>query len=290
MIVTRFAPSPTGRLHLGHAYSAVLGHAGRARAAASSRLRIEDLDPTRSRPEFVDGIFEDLRWLGLEWDEPVLVQSRAHARLCRQRSSDCARAASPIPASAPAPTSPQSLTAPHGDAATSYPGTCRGLPDDPERRATDAAQLAARTRPRRLRSPACPAGPKHDGAQLHRAGRATSATRSSPARMRRPPTISPCVVDDAASGVTTGRARRRPAPLDADPAPAPAAARPARADLSPPPARHARRRPPPRQARPRADARRDARSRRRRTSARGRPARRQASAWFRIRRRTRGPP
>ena len=56
MIVTRFAPSPTGRLHLGHAYSALVGHA-RARASGGAfRLRIEDLDQTRSRPEFVDGI------------------------------------------------------------------------------------------------------------------------------------------------------------------------------------------------------------------------------------------
>src|SRR5216110_1311729 len=75
-MTTRFAPSPTGRLHLGHAYSAVLGHARARESGGRFLLRIEDLDPTRSRPEFVDGIFEDLRWLGLEWDEPVLVQSQ----------------------------------------------------------------------------------------------------------------------------------------------------------------------------------------------------------------------
>ena len=68
MIVTRFAPSPTGRLHLGHAFSAALGHARRAGSGGKFLLRIEDLDPARCRPEFVDGIFEDLRWLGLEWD------------------------------------------------------------------------------------------------------------------------------------------------------------------------------------------------------------------------------
>ena len=88
MIVTRFAPSPTGRLHLGHAYSA----AHRPCPGAGERrqvlvLRIEDLDQTRSRPEFVDGIFEDLRWLGLDWDEPVLVQSQRTDSLCRQRST-----------------------------------------------------------------------------------------------------------------------------------------------------------------------------------------------------------
>ena len=79
MIVSRFAPSPSGRLHLGHAYSAVIGH-GRARESGGSfLLRIEDLDQTRCKPEFVGGIFEDLRWLGLDWDDPVLVQSQRTA-------------------------------------------------------------------------------------------------------------------------------------------------------------------------------------------------------------------
>ena len=72
MFVTRFAPSPTGRLHLGHAYSAAIGRA----AGSRFRLRIEDLDQTRSRPEFVAGIEEDLRWLGIAWDGEPLVQSQ----------------------------------------------------------------------------------------------------------------------------------------------------------------------------------------------------------------------
>jgi glutamyl-Q tRNA(Asp) synthetase len=73
--VFRFAPSPNGELHLGHALSALVGYE-RARAAGGRFLvRIEDIDATRSRPELVAGIFEDLRWLGLEWEEPVLVQS-----------------------------------------------------------------------------------------------------------------------------------------------------------------------------------------------------------------------
>ena len=70
-MIARFAPSPTGRLHLGHAYSAVVGRA----AGTRFRLRIEDLDAGRCRAEFVDGIFEDLRWLGIGWDGEVLVQS-----------------------------------------------------------------------------------------------------------------------------------------------------------------------------------------------------------------------
>ena len=75
MIVTRFAPSPTGFLHLGHAYAALFA----CRAAQSSGgrflLRIEDIDRVRCRPEFEQAIFEDLRWLGISWEEPVRRQS-----------------------------------------------------------------------------------------------------------------------------------------------------------------------------------------------------------------------
>ncbi len=75
MFVTRFAPSPTGRLHKGHAFSALT--AWRAAKGAGGRflLRIEDIDPTRCRPEFEVGIFEDLAWLGLDWEAPVRRQS-----------------------------------------------------------------------------------------------------------------------------------------------------------------------------------------------------------------------
>ena len=75
MTITRFAPSPTGHLHLGHAYSAVLGYARARDTGGKFLLRIEDLDPTRSRPQYVNGIYEDLIWLGLEWDQPMLIQS-----------------------------------------------------------------------------------------------------------------------------------------------------------------------------------------------------------------------
>ena len=136
MAVTRFAPSPTGRLHLGHAYSAVIGQA-RARASGGRfLLRIEDLDPARSRPEFVAGIEEDLRWLELAWDGEPLVQSErgaAHATALEQLKARglvypcfCTRA--DIAAE---------LAAPHGPAGPAYPGTCRGLADDPGRRATN---------------------------------------------------------------------------------------------------------------------------------------------------------
>lgn len=134
MIVTRFAPSPTGRLHLGHAYSAVLGHKRALESGGRFLLRIEDLDPTRCRREFVGQIIEDLGWLGLEWDGPVVTQSErtviyeeALAKLreqgliypCFCTRSDIAEA----------------LEAPHSRTAY-YPGTCRGRTDDPRRRAS----------------------------------------------------------------------------------------------------------------------------------------------------------
>jgi len=135
MNITRFAPSPTGRLHLGHAFSAVLGHRAAWESGGRFLLRIEDLDEGRSRTEFVEGIFADLRWLGLEWQEPVIVQSERTAAyegaLDQLRTRNLVYACFCTRADIA-----QSLTAPHGDAATSYPGTCRALPDDPNRRAT----------------------------------------------------------------------------------------------------------------------------------------------------------
>ena len=74
-IVTRFAPSPTGRLHLGHAFSALLAHDFARSRDGAFLLRIEDIDPGRSRPEHVDAIIEDLAWLGLEWDGEIIFQS-----------------------------------------------------------------------------------------------------------------------------------------------------------------------------------------------------------------------
>ena len=73
--VTRFAPSPNGFLHVGHALSAIIAHDTARRNGGRFLLRIEDIDLERRRPEFVTAIFEDLNWLGLMWEEPVLVQS-----------------------------------------------------------------------------------------------------------------------------------------------------------------------------------------------------------------------
>ena len=135
---TRFAPSPTGPLHLGHAYSALLAHDFARERGGMFMLRIEDIDPGRARPEHVDGIFEDLGWLGLEWDCEVMFQSERlpayQEALDRLREQGllypcfCTRSeiAAEIAASASAPHPvPGSVTgAPEGPV---YPGTCRGL-------------------------------------------------------------------------------------------------------------------------------------------------------------------
>jgi glutamyl-Q tRNA(Asp) synthetase len=135
MLTTRFAPSPTGRLHLGHAYSSAIGHARARQAGGRFLLRIDDLDQTRSRSEYVAAIEEDLRWLGLSWDgEPLIESTRGgmYAAALEQLRGDglvypcfCTRA--DIAAA---------LAAPHGEAVSAYPGTCRGSPDDPARRAS----------------------------------------------------------------------------------------------------------------------------------------------------------
>jgi glutamyl-Q tRNA(Asp) synthetase len=136
--VTRFAPSPTGRLHLGHAYAALFAATRARRDGGRFLLRIEDIDATRCRREFVDAILEDLDWLGLAWEEPVRRQSEhmddyraAIERLeamgvlypcfCTRKdiAAEIARAGG----------------APHGPDGALYPGICRGL---------DASTRAAR--------------------------------------------------------------------------------------------------------------------------------------------------
>lgn len=77
--VTRFAPSPTGRLHLGHAFAAHQVFDYARQHAATALLRIEDIDHTRCKPAFIAGIYEDLHWLGFDWPMPVRVQSAHYA-------------------------------------------------------------------------------------------------------------------------------------------------------------------------------------------------------------------
>lgn len=137
MIVTRSAPSPTGPLHLGHAFSALLAH-DRARAAAGSfLLRIEDIDQARSRPEWEALIFEDLHWLGLDWPVPVMRQSErlpAYAGALAQLADlgltyPCTCSRADIRAALAAPQEGVPITGPDGPV---YPGNCRGTPHGPE--------------------------------------------------------------------------------------------------------------------------------------------------------------
>jgi glutamyl-Q tRNA(Asp) synthetase len=75
MVITRFAPSPTGYLHLGHAFSAFNAWKRARSAGGQFLLRLEDIDPGRCRPHFATAILDDLTWLGLVWDGPVRKQS-----------------------------------------------------------------------------------------------------------------------------------------------------------------------------------------------------------------------
>jgi glutamyl-Q tRNA(Asp) synthetase len=125
-VVTRFAPSPTGRLHLGHAYSALAAYDRAKTAGGRFLLRIEDIDPGRAREAHIAGIEEDLRWLGLAWDGPIVRQSARLAlyaeALERLKAMDllypCFCTRTEIAASA---------AAPHGPTTALYPGTCRAL-------------------------------------------------------------------------------------------------------------------------------------------------------------------
>lgn len=143
--VTRFAPSPTGPLHLGHAYSALLAHDMARAARGRFLLRIEDTDAARCTPAFEAQIYDDLAWLGLTWETPVLRQSDNTAaydaaidRLgelgllypCACTRGDIRRAAS----------APQEGAPMHGPDGLIYPGTCRHRRWD-DRAETDAVRL-----------------------------------------------------------------------------------------------------------------------------------------------------
>ena len=177
----------------------MVGHAQARASGGKFRVRIEDLDAGRCRPEFVDGIFEDLAWLGVAHDGEVLVQSQRTAiyggaleQLKEQGlvyACFCTRAEIA-----------QSLTAPHGDAATSYPGTCRGLPDEPERRAATPHSWRLDSR-KALAESGLPSWTEDDGATFTAKaadiGDAILARKDAPASYH----LS-CVVDDSASGVS----------------------------------------------------------------------------------------
>ena len=134
-IVTRFAPSPTGHLHLGHAYSALFAAAAARRGGGRFLLRIEDIDASRVRPEFERAILEDLAWLGLEWETPVRRQSEHMADY--ERAVGCLEALGVVypcfcTRAGIRAEIERSPGAPHGPDGPLYPGTCKRL-DDGER-------------------------------------------------------------------------------------------------------------------------------------------------------------
>lgn len=138
--VTRFAPSPTGPLHLGHAYSALLAH-DRARAEGGRfLLRMEDTDRERSRPEWEAAIRDDLRWLGIGWDGRVHRQSE-HIEAYNARLETLAGRGLLYPCSCTRSDIRAALAAPQeGVEHSVYPGTCRGRPME-SRRPGDALRL-----------------------------------------------------------------------------------------------------------------------------------------------------
>lgn len=137
---TRFAPSPTGPLHLGHAYSAIVAHDMARAAGGQFLLRMEDTDLDRCRPEWESQIIDDLAWLGLTWDGPVLRQSDRIAGY-NARLEPLAERGLLYPCSCTRADIRAALSAPQeGVAFAVYPGTCRHRPLS-DRKAGDALRL-----------------------------------------------------------------------------------------------------------------------------------------------------
>lgn len=143
MIVTRFAPSPNGSLHLGHAYAAIVAHDLARQRDGAFRLRIEDIDAGRSRPELINEFLDELAWLGLRWDGELVLQStRLDAyRAAGERLKEmgllypCTCTRAEIAAAA-------TRTGPDGPL---YPGTCRRRPPSDEGQAAWRLDMARAT-------------------------------------------------------------------------------------------------------------------------------------------------
>jgi len=129
-VVTRFAPSPTGYLHLGSAFSALTAWRRAREVGGKFLLRLEDIDTARCRPEFAAAILEDLAWLGIDWDDEVRVQSQHLAEYRAVLDVLTARGLL-YPCFCTRADIMQSASAPHTpDGTPLYPGTCRHLSDD----------------------------------------------------------------------------------------------------------------------------------------------------------------
>ena len=129
MTTTRFAPSPTGELHLGHAYAAKVAHDLAHEHKGHFLLRLEDIDSSRVRDEYYSQIEEDLRWLGLNWDGEILRQTNRQDAY-RDALENLKQQGLVYPCFCTRKDIQQSLSAPHGAAEHIYPGTCRNLPKE----------------------------------------------------------------------------------------------------------------------------------------------------------------
>jgi glutamyl-Q tRNA(Asp) synthetase len=217
MHIDRFAPSPTGELHLGHAYSALVGWRAARAAGGHFLLRIEDLDQGRSRPEFVEGITRDLAWLGITWEQPLLFQSTrlpayraaldhlsglglTYPCICTRR--DIAEAAS----------APQENAYPAGPDGPVYPGTCRGRPPVPGETAAirldmkqAVAALGGPDAVAALQFTELDAGPSGETGEIHLDPEALIAATGDVVLTRRdgaPAYHLAVVIDDADQGIT----------------------------------------------------------------------------------------
>jgi glutamyl-Q tRNA(Asp) synthetase len=202
---TRFAPSPTGLLHLGHAFSALTAWDMAQAAGGAFLLRIEDIDTTRSRARFEAAIYQDLAWLGLSWPEPVLRQSEHRDRYAAALDRLAALGLT-YPCRCTRADIRAALAAPQEGApgAAVYPGTCRGRPmaeagpDDAIR--LDLARALDRAGPLAFTE----TGPLHPGAHAVDAAALLAAT-GDVVLARRDIGVAyhlAVVVDDAFQGVT----------------------------------------------------------------------------------------
>jgi glutamyl-Q tRNA(Asp) synthetase len=132
-VITRFAPSPTGLLHKGHAFSAFTAYNFARKHDGLFILRIEDIDTTRCTTEFSDAICEDLRWLGITWEEPIRIQS-GHFPFYKQELEKLKTMGLVYPCFCTRKDIREEIErspkAPHGPEGAPYPGTCRHLTAD----------------------------------------------------------------------------------------------------------------------------------------------------------------
>lgn len=206
-LVTRFAPSPTGPLHLGHAYSALTADALAREGGGVMLLRIEDIDTARCRPAYEAQIYDDLRWLGLSWPQPVMRQSERiaayDAALARLEALGvtyrCTCTRGEIRAALAAPQEGAPMIGPDG---LTYPGTCRDRRHDDPGAAIrlNIARALARTGPIRF----VETGPERAGPHevsddwlIHTLGDVVLARRDIGTSYHLSVTV-----DDAAQGVT----------------------------------------------------------------------------------------